>query len=297
MSSISKPYTLIATTHAEHLLRHIKPTDTVRVASLLKNSDHKRLFPDGEVYVEVSDMPRGQRIVVLHSGAPDPNTGIIELELLLQTLLRLGHQHIEVCFSYMPYGMQDNPKSTHAAHSAEDLVRKLVQYHRVKQIYVLDAHFAKQPWVKKYPLRFISAFPLLEKAVTVAYPDVIFLAPDTGSQQRLGISGAKKIRTNSFEVEIVTEANFRERIEGKVIAVVDDLVETGGTMTAFAATCKAHGATRVVAAVTHGLLQEGIVRLQKSYSNLYLTNSIDRPAATIDVSTLILESLSSSMGT
>lgn len=125
---MSKPYTLIATTHAEHLLRHIKSTDTIRVTSLLKNSDHKRLFPDGEVYVEVPDLPRGQRIVVLHAGAPDPNTGIVELELLLQTLSRLGHQYLEVFFSYMPYGMQDNPKSTHTAHSAEDLIRKLVQY-------------------------------------------------------------------------------------------------------------------------------------------------------------------------
>ncbi|MEI7652858.1 MAG: ribose-phosphate diphosphokinase [bacterium] len=292
---MSTSFTLIPTQHAEHLAKLMAYSSQCAVVYLQANADEARIFPDGEVYVEVPDMPRGQRIVILHSGAPDPNTGIVELELLLQTLSRLGHQHLEVFFSYMPYGMQDNPKSTHAAHSAEDLVRKLVQYHGVKRIYVLDAHFATQPWVKKYPLRFISAFPLLEKAVRVAYPDVVFLAPDTGSQQRLGISGAKKIRTNSFEVEIVTEANFRERVKGKVIAVVDDLVETGGTMTAFAATCKAHGATTVVAAVTHGLLQEGIVRLQKSYSKLYLTNSIDRPAATIDVSTLILESLSSSM--
>ena len=75
------------------------------------------------------------------------------------------------------------------------------------------------------------------------------------------------------------------------MAVVDDIIETGETMDRFYDKCVEYGAKELVALVTHGVLLSGIDKIKNKYSRLYLTNSIDRPEANVDVSNLIFETL------
>jgi ribose-phosphate pyrophosphokinase len=187
--------------------------------------------------------------------------------------------------------MQDHACNPGETNAAEDLVSKLINYYKVKQIYVIDAHFFGRDWVNNYPIVKVSAVDLLKKNALEKYPEAVFLAPDVGSQIRTKLTGAKKKRHNSFEVSIECDADFKNVVNGKIVGVVDDIVETGGTVSKFAEECRLNGAKEVIALITHGVLVSGIKRLETAYSAVYLTNSIKREDANVDVSGLILDAI------
>ena len=283
--------TIIPTLRAEHLAKLMSAPKYSEIVYLEGNKEGKRFFPDGEIYAKLSKTELGKRIVILHAGAPDPNAGIVELEMLLRILTDLGYKNVEIFFSYFPYGMQDNPKHPGETNAAENLIQKLVNFYSVKQISVLDAHFFGQPWFEKYPIKNIDASHLLKEAALKDYPSAVFLAPDQGSQRRTMLQGATKKRINSFEIDMTHDEKFISTVKNQTIGVMDDLVETGGTVVKFAELCQKIGAKDLIALVTHGLLDMGIQRLKKTYSKTYLTNSIDQAEANIDVSALILNKI------
>ncbi len=266
--------TIIPTLHAEHLAKMMPASNSSEIVFLEGNREGKRFFPDGEVYVKLPKTELNERIVILHAGAPDPNAGIVELEMLLCALTDIGHKNIEIFFSYFPYGMQDNPKHPGETNAAENLIKKLVDYYRIKRIYTLDAHFFGQSWFEKYPIKNISASPILKEEAFKDYPSAVFLAPDQGSQRRMMLQGVTKKRINSFEIDIAHNENFISTVRSQVVGVVDDLVETGGTAVKFAELCKKIGAKDVIALITHGLLESGVKRLKNLYSKVYITNSL-----------------------
>lgn len=280
---------IIATTQAEHIAKKITDKD-VKVFLVDKNKEGKRLFPDGEVYIKLAKINRIKgRTVVLHSGAPTPNQGIMELKGVLAILNEAKIKPIEIFFTYFPYGMQDHINSLGETCMAENLVKELFEYYGVEKIYVIDAHFSDNIWIKKYPIKNISVIDEVIKKVQKNNKDIIFLAPDAGSQKRRNLFGGEKNRKNSYDVRIKTNQEFKDMVKGNPIAVVDDILETGGTMEKFYKECKKCEANDIIAIVTHGVLKRGISRIKKLYSKLYLTNTIDIPEANIDVSQDILK--------
>jgi phosphoribosylpyrophosphate synthetase len=105
------------------------------------------------------------------------------------------------------------------------------------------------------------------------------------------LENIKKKRENSYIVEMHATKAMQEKIKNRIVAVVDDLVETGGTLDRCYDECKRVGAKEVVALITHGVLAEGISRVQKKYAKLYLTNTINRLEANVDITPLIAKSL------
>lgn len=285
---------IIPTTQAQHLGERLKRKRGISVIVPDSNRDGKRYFPDGEVYAKIPEAKtlRSERVVVLHAGQPNPNGGLVELELILQILKDWKIRNLEVFFSYFPYGMQDKVFGKGETNAAENLVEKLIRWYGVKKIYVIDAHFQGQNWAKKYPLSMISALPLLQKAAQKDFgPHILFCSPDKGGKRRTGIQGMEKKRQNSYSSIMRTPQELRKSIKSKVVAVVDDLLETGGTLERFFRECKKYGAKKIIALVTHGVLRSGIHRTKKTYAKLYLTNTIKRAQANVDVTKLIKESL------
>lgn len=285
---------IIPTTSAEHLGKIIKNKNIagLEVIFLGKNKDNSRYFPDGELYVklpEASDL-KG-RTIILHSGSPLPNDGLIELKMVLEILKESQAGPLEVFFTYFPYGMQDHSDQPGATNMAKNVIKELVYYYRVEKIYAIDPHFGGKHWVKKFPVISVSAVDLLEKNAQKDYPKAVFMAPDMGSQVRTGLSGTEKKRQDSFNTEIACSSDFEKAIKNKTVAVVDDLLETGGTLERFHEASMNCGAKDAIALITHGVLKKGIERTQKKYSRLYLANTVNQPEANIDVSDLILESL------
>ena len=212
------------------------------------------------------------------------------LELILQ-ILRDNDVRPEVFFTYFPYGMQDKIFEKGETNVAENLIEKLINYYRVKRIYVIDPHFGGRKWVKKYPIISISAVPFLVERVKRDFSNnVLLLSPDTGGKRRTGIlEGMKKERLNSFNVKMFSQ---KLNLKGKIIGVVDDMIKTGGTLLKFQEIVKKAGAIKVVALVTHGVIPAGISKIKNKYSKLYLTNTIQQKESNIDITDLILKTIS-----
>ena len=139
---------------------------------------------------------------------------------------------------------------------AENLIKKLINYYKVKKIYIIDPHFGEREWVKKYPVVSLSAVPsLIGKSKEDFGEDVLLMAPDKGGKRRTGISGLNKKRINSFEV---MPFSSKIAVKGKTIGVVDDMIGTGGTLLRFCEFAENSGAEKIVALVTHGVLDAGL---------------------------------------
>ena len=280
---------IIPTSTTEHLVKKIKAKNLVIIFPD-KNRIGKRYFPDGEVYIRISKVNklRNKRVVVLHSGAPEPNKGLVELELILQ-VLKDNKAKVEVFFTYFPYGRQDKVFEEGETNAAENLITKLVNYYKAKKIYTIDPHFENRSWVKKYPIKSVSAVPyLIKKSRQDFNENIFFLSPDKGGERRTKISGIKKERLDAFKVKYFSPEIF---LEGKIVGVVDDIIETGGTLLRFYDVAKKSGAKRVIALSTHGVLSAGVSKIKKKYSKLYLTNTVKQKEANVDVTGLILKTL------
>jgi ribose-phosphate pyrophosphokinase len=296
---------IIPTSQAEHVAKRIKNrAKGFEIIWSDLSRDRERYFPDGEVYVKIPNLNklRDKRVIVLHSGAPKPNEGLIELELVLQ-ILKDNDIKPEVFFTYFPYGMQDEVFEKGETNVAENLIEKLVNYYKVKKIYIIDPHFGGRKWVKKYPIISISAAPLLiERAKkdfgspsqilrnkTWEGKNILFLSPDKGGQRRTKISGFRKERRGSFSVKIFSsKINFK----GKIVGVIDDMIKSGGTLLKFYEIAKKSGARKIIALVTHGVIPAGISKIKKRYSKLYLTNTVKQKESNIDITNLILKNIS-----
>lgn len=299
---------IIPTSFAEYLVKNIlAKTKNFRVIFPNLSRDNKRYFPDGEIYMKIlkANRFRRRKVIILHTGAPKPNEGLMELELILQ-ILRDAHIRSEVFFTYFPYSMQDKVFEKGETNVAENLIEKLINYYKVKKIYTIDAHFWGRKWVKKYPILNISATSIMiEKAKKDFGKDILipsktrdqssaegrflFFSPDMGGKRRTGISGMKKKRLNSFNVKILSQ---KLNTKGKIVAAVDDVIRTGTTLLGFYGVAKKAGAKKVIALITHGVMPAGVSKTKKIYSKLYLTNTIAQKEANIDITDLILRNIS-----
>jgi len=282
---------VFCTTQAEHIGRRLVGKPGLRVIFPEKNREGSRYFPDGEVYIRIPEIDKIEgKNFILHAGAPNPNAGIAELELTLETL-KGGGLKPGVFFTYFPYGKQDKAFAEGETNAAESLIRKLTYYYGVDTIYIIDAHFSKRGWMAKYPITNISVLPLLIQTAEHDYPNLLPLAPDIGGQKRTGLDGTEKTRTDSFVVKIRSNEEFKKMVAGNTVAAIDDLLETGGTLANFHEECIRCGAKDTVAIITHGVLEMGIKRVQAKYSKLYMTNTINRPDANVDITDVVYNTL------
>jgi len=297
---------IIPTSSAEHIGANLLNLNVgANVLFLGKNKDGKNVFPDGETYVRIPDIEllEDARVIVLHSGMPEPDRGYMELQNVLDILNKpvksepLGDKKfketdinkygsLEVFFTYYAYGRQDKRFQTGEARTAESKMNLLTDHYGVQKIYTIDLHCADADWLKKYPVKNISADKALIAAIgNDGYRGVIHMAPDKGAQARNGIKGLEKSRENSYEVNM--KANQDLGVRGKIVVVDDDIIGTGGTMVGARDTFLEHGAKDVLAAVTHGVMPEGIEKVSKAYTKLFLTNTINRPEANVDITELV----------
>ncbi|MBU2539621.1 ribose-phosphate diphosphokinase [Patescibacteria group bacterium] len=281
---------LIPTLNSEHIARILSKNPDFHIHYIGKNKNSQRYFPDGEVYVNLGKLCK-RKIVVLHSGAPNPNDGLVELEFVLNLLKDRRMNPVELFITYFPYGRQDSVFKNGEINAAEVLIKKWINIYGVKKIYIVDTHFKGKDWVSKYPIEHISGVGILKKAVSDKYPEVFFIAPDAGSARRNNLPGFIKKRKNSYDIEISCDKNFEKDIKGKIVGVIDDMVETGGTMVCVHKKCKDFGALKTIAMITHGVLQSGVDKINNIYDELFLTNTIKCNGVNVDISSLIVNSL------
>jgi ribose-phosphate pyrophosphokinase len=218
-------------------------------------------FSDGEVTVEVQQNVRARDVFVVQSTCAPTNENLMELLIMVDALKRASARRITAVIPYYGYARQDRrPRSMRVPISAK-VVANLLETVGVERVLTMDLHADQIQGFFDIPVDNIYASPvLLSDLKSKAYPDLVVVSPDVGGVVRaralakqlgsdLAIIDKRRPRANVSEVmHVIGE------IEGRNCVVMDDMIDTAGTLVKAAEVLKERGAKRVFAYCTHPIL-------------------------------------------
>jgi ribose-phosphate pyrophosphokinase len=231
-----------------------------------------RRFSDGETFVEIQDNVRGQDVFVIQSTSQPANEHIMEMLVMIDALKRASAGRITAVIPYYGYARQDRKVSPRVAISAK-LVADLLTAAGTDRVLSMDLHAGQIQGFFDIPFDHLFAAPVLLSFLRQLKDkhDVIVVSPDAGGAERarayakrleVGLAIIDKRREQANVSEVM---NIVGDVAGKVALLIDDLVDTAGSVTqAVPALIKA-GATEVYAAATHAVLSgPAVQRLRDS---------------------------------
>ncbi|MDG1540276.1 MAG: ribose-phosphate diphosphokinase [Candidatus Thalassarchaeaceae archaeon] len=276
-----------------------------------------RRFPDGEAYVRIPpesiESVRSESVVLVSNTFPD--SGIMQTLLLLGAIrdVRKGDLSslkgewsgdtedvgpgVFLAIPYYGYARQDKRFSAGESISAKMVTEVVSRY--CDGIAILDLHAPEVLEGMDVPIEFVSSMPeIAERLQNGVSPDFI-LSPDKGAISRAtevaGLIGCdfsylEKTRIDAHTIEH-TPKNLD--VSGKVVAIVDDMISTGGTICRASDALRRQGATEVHAACTHGLFTGGALsRLANHVDGVYTTDSLPNPRASVSAAPALARGLS-----
>jgi ribose-phosphate pyrophosphokinase len=240
-------------------------------------------FSDGEVLVELLENVRGKDVFVLQSTCAPTNDNLMELLVMVDALKRSSAARVTAAIPYFGYARQDRrPRSARVAISAKVVANMLTSV-GVARVLTMDLHADQIQGFFDIPVDNIYAAPLLLGDVwKQRYENLIVVSPDVGGVVRaralakrlesdLAIIDKRRPRANVSEV-----MNVIGEVEGRTCVIMDDMVDTAGTLCKAAQVLKQEGATKVVAYCTHAVLSGGAIeRIDSSdIDELVVTDTI-----------------------
>ena len=251
-----------------------------------------RRFADQEIFVEIQENVRGEDVFVLQSTSYPANDHLMELLIMIDALRRSSARRITAVIPYFGYARQDRRASGRTPISAK-LVANLITQAGADRVLTLDLHAGQIQGFFDIPTDNLFAVPVLARDVKRNYelPNVMVVSPDVGGVVRAR-SLAKRLdallaivdkrREKPGESEVM---NIIGDVRGKDCLLIDDIVDSGGTLCNAADALLANGATSVTAYITHGVLSGGAVaRISGSkLQELVITDSI-QPSSNVDAS-------------
>jgi ribose-phosphate pyrophosphokinase len=218
-------------------------------------------FSDGEVMVEILENVRGKDVFVLQSTCVPTNDSLMELMIMVDALKRSSAARVTAAIPYLGYARQDRrPRSARVAISAKVVANMLTSV-GVARVLTMDLHADQIQGFFDIPVDNIYAAPVLLGDVwKQRYDDVVVVSPDVGGVVRaralakrlesdLAIIDKRRPRANVAEV-----MNVIGEVEGRTCVIMDDMVDTAGTLCKAAQVLKQEGARKVVAYCTHAVL-------------------------------------------
>jgi ribose-phosphate pyrophosphokinase len=241
-------------------------------------------FSDGEVAVEIEENVRGKEAFVVQPTNAPCNENLMELLIMVDALRRSSAATITAVIPYFGYARQDRrPRSARVPISAK-LVAKMIESAGVDRVLTIDLHADQIQGFFDIPVDNVYASPLLLGDVwRQKYDSVMVVSPDVGGvvraralAKRLGdvdLAIIDKRRPRANEARVM---NIIGDVEGRSCVLVDDLVDTAGTLCQAAKALKEHGAVKVVAYCTHPVLSGSAVgNIKKSVlDELVVTDTI-----------------------
>jgi ribose-phosphate pyrophosphokinase len=243
-------------------------------------------FPDGETFVKIEENVRGEEVFVVQPTSPPTNHHLMELFIMMDALRRSSAARITAVLPFYGYARQDRKDQPRVPITAK-LVANLLVASGANRILAMDLHAQQIQGFFDIPVDHLYAAPVMyEYLKKKNLTNLVVVSPDAGGikmahaySQTLEAELAivAKRRKNATEVESVAVIGD---IDGKNVLLVDDLTETAGTLTAAAALLKEKGAKKIIACVSHAILNDtGIERLRKSViDELITTDTVQRPA-------------------
>ncbi len=242
-----------------------------------------RRFSDMEIFVEINENVRGEDLFVIQSTSYPANDNLMELLVTLDALRRGSARRITAVLPYFGYARQDRKSGPRTPISAK-LVANLITVAGADRVLTLDLHAGQIQGFFDIPLDNLFASPVFNKDIREAYPDdhIMVVSPDVGGVVRaraiakrlnadLAIIDKRRERAGDSEI-----MNIIGDVQNRRCILIDDIVDSAGTLCNAATALMNAGAQSVSAYVTHGVLSGGAVaRVTASpIENLMITDSI-----------------------
>ncbi|MFP4002388.1 MAG: ribose-phosphate pyrophosphokinase [Alphaproteobacteria bacterium] len=241
-------------------------------------------FADMEVFVEIHENVRGEDVFLIQSTSFPANDNIMELLICIDALHRASARRITAVIPYFGYARQDRKPGPRTPISAK-LCANLISTAGASRVLTLDLHAGQIQGFFDIPTDNLIAAPVLERDIRELFDlsQLMVVSPDVGGvvrarelARRLGVDLAivDKRRERAGESEVM---NIIGTVEGRRCVMVDDIVDSAGTLCNAAQALMDHGASEVHAYATHGVLSGGAVaRVQSSMlKSLVITDSIE----------------------
>ena len=241
-------------------------------------------FSDGEVNAELMENVRGRDVFIVQSTCPPANDNLMELLMMTDACRRASAKRVTAVVPYFGYARQDRrPRATRVAIGAK-LVANMMVTAGIDRLLTIDLHADQIQGFFDIPVDNVYASPvLLGDAWKQKHENMIVVSPDVGGVVRaralakrlddaeLAIIDKRRPRPNESKV-----MNIIGKVEGKSCLLLDDMVDTAGTLCQAAQALKDEGALRVVAYITHAVLSGGAIdRISKSVlDELVVTDTI-----------------------
>jgi ribose-phosphate pyrophosphokinase len=244
-------------------------------------------FSDGEIRVQVQESVRGMDVFVIQPTCPPTSENILELLIILDALKRASARRITAVLPYYGYARQEK-KTKPREPIAARLMADLISTAGATRVFLIDVHVQTIQGFFNLPVDQLPAGPLLAEYFRdrgFVDGDTVVVSPDVGGVGRASMLGDRlsadlaiiaKRRPEPNECEVIDVIGD---VEGKRVVLVDDIVDTAGSLVHGAEALKAHGAREIYACATHGVLSgPAIERLQHSpIEHLVITDTIPLP--------------------
>jgi len=219
-------------------------------------------FSDGEIMVEIGENVRGRHAVVIQSTCAPTNDNFMELLVLIDALRRASAQSITAVVPYLGYARQDRRTRSARVPITAKVVANMITSVGTNRVLTVDLHAEQIQGFFDIPMDNVYASPVLLGDIWKhEYPDLMVVSPDVGGVVRaraiarqldnadLAIIDKRRPRANESQV-----MNIIGDVDGRTCVMVDDMVDTAGTLCHAAEALKDHGARKVVAYCTHPVL-------------------------------------------
>ena len=269
-----------------------------KISKYLKNklvNSSIRRFSDGEIYIEINENIRGNSIFIIQSVSYPANDNLMELLLCIDALKRSSAKNITAVIPYFGYARQDRKVGPRTPISAK-LVEDILTTAGIDRLLTIDLHAGQIQGFFDIPVDNLYAAPVITKDIKKNYQNkgIVVISPDVGGVVRargiakriggdLAIVDKRRDKANVSEV-----MNIIGDINGRDCIIVDDIVDTAGTLCNAAEALIKSGAKSVSAYITHGVLSgTSIERVKNSKLNeLVITDSIAPTKLILDASNI-----------
>ena len=243
-----------------------------------------RKFADGEIYIEINENIRGNSIFIIQSISSPANDNLMELLLCIDALKRSSAKNITTVIPYFGYARQDRKVVPRTSISAK-LVSNLITKAGADRVVTVDLHAGQIQGFFDIPVDNLFCTPIFARHIkkNVKSKSIICVAPHVCGTERaralgksldVGLAIVDKRRPAPGKSQVM---NVIGNVKDKTCIVVDDIIDSGGTIINSAKALKDRGAKEVYAYITHGVLSgEAVKKIQKSViKKLVITDSID----------------------
>ena len=264
-----------------------------------------RKFADGEIYIEINENIRGNSIFIVQSISSPANDNLMELLLCIDALKRSSAKNITAVIPYFGYARQDRKVVPRTSISAK-LVSNLITKAGADRVVTVDLHAGQIQGFFDIPVDNLFSTPIFARHVRkrIKSKKIICVAPDVGGTERaralgkllnVGLAIVDKRRPKPGQSQVM---NVIGDVKNQTCVIVDDIIDSGGTIVNAAKALKQRGAKEVYVYITHGVLSGDDVKKIKNsvIKNLVITDTIDNSQKTKNVKNIEVLPISSLMG-